>query len=78
MTYPAKILAGILDVPIQKTTDRRRRMEDSVRHIARPLDGLNPTNRRRAVFARCMDLARAAVADPAMFDEFVGSTLEGS
>ena len=53
-------------------------MEDSVRHIARPLDGLNPTNRRRAVFARCMDLARAAVADPEMFDAFVGSTLEGS
>ena len=78
MDLPAKILADILRIPIQKTTDRRRRMEAAVLTLAEPLDGHNSTNRVRGVVARCQDIGRVATADPAMFTAFVASTLQSS
>lgn len=78
MSLPAKILADVLGIPVQKTTDRRRRMEQAVLTLARPLNGQNSTNRVRGVVARCQDIGRVATADPAMFEQFVTSTLQES
>ena len=75
MTYPCKILADILEVPVQKSPARRRRAEGAVRQLAAPCRDGGRTNRVRFVTARCADLARMIRADRRAFDRFVAEVL---
>jgi len=68
-------IAAVLDVPIQKSTDRRRRVETAIRQIAGDCES-NRTNRVRFVVARCVDIGRLATADRHAFAALAAEVLE--